>query len=169
MFHSAVLVLLAFASAGSAAEPARIELEVSVIKLPAGAAADLELSDPAILLSAREAKLLQAVFQRERAAGKWSEPLCPAITVRDGQLAVMKAGDESKGLSVDVTPMLKADGSVELRIVPQVHQTIDGKFTADKAETSILVQPETTAVVRTKSPWGEKHELLVRVTAKIAK
>jgi type II secretory pathway component GspD/PulD (secretin) len=159
--------------AGLDQAPQQILVQTLILKAPAGFAEDIGLGDrtkdeSAWCLTPREVRMFGATLRTSKEKGQIEILSRPNLTVMDNQTGYVQVGDKANSITTRVTPRLKPDGTVLLRVEYQSTETAaNGVVNAQSFESTISAPLSGTIAIRTvqsKPAQGPATEMLLLLT-----
>jgi type II secretory pathway component GspD/PulD (secretin) len=151
-------------------QPPRVHMQMMLVRVPAGFAEDIGLSnDKKRVLTPREVSKLATAIRRQKSEGHVDVLSRPALMTADNQRAEVQVGNAQSGVAVTITPRVSANGAILLRVEAQLKETSGQVTTTQSVETTETVRDGGTLVIRgmeSKDVAGDT-EVLTVLTAKL--
>jgi type II secretory pathway component GspD/PulD (secretin) len=151
-------------------QPPRIHVQMMLVRVPAGIAGDIGLSnDKKRVLTPREVSKLNTAIRVRKSEGHVDVLSRPELMMIDNQPTTVQIGNAQSGVEATITPRVSPDGAILLRVEAQLKET-SGQVTATQSvETTDTVRDGGTLVIRgmeSKDVAGDT-EVLTVLTAKL--
>jgi type II secretory pathway component GspD/PulD (secretin) len=152
------------------AEPTRVHMQLMLVRVPAGFAEEIGLSnDKKRVLTPREVSKLNTAIRRRKPEGHVDVLSRPELLTTDNQPATVQIGNAESGVAATITPQVSPDGAILLRVAVQLKETSGQVATTKSVETTDTVRDGGTFVIRgmeSKDAAGAT-EVLTVLTAKL--